>query len=76
MLLTGESLKLWENIWPLHIMIILSFPQDSNSSKPVQTKHFWSYIKFKKSHDVGIAPLKENGVDVIDSIGKPSLLSK
>ena len=53
-----------------YVADLLSFPQDSNTSKPVPTKRFWSYIKSKKSHDVGIAPLKDNGVEITDSIGK------
>ena len=56
---------------------LLSFPEESaNSSKPVPTKRFWSYIRSKKSHDVGVAPLKDKENDVTDSLGKANLLSK
>ena len=54
---------------------LLSAPEESNPSKPVPTKRFWSYIRSKKSHDVGVAPLKDNNVDVNDSLGKAHLSS-
>ena len=52
-----------------------SAPEESNPSKPVPTKRFWSYIRSKKSHDVGVAPLKDNNVYVNDSLGKAHLSS-
>ena len=43
-----------------YVSELLSFPKESaKSSKPVPTKRLWSYIRSKKSHDVGMAPLKE-----------------
>jgi len=54
---------------------LLSAPEESNPSQPVPTMRFWSYIRSKKSHDVGVAPLKDNNVDVNDSLGKAHLLS-
>ena len=59
-----------------YVADLLSFSKDYSTNKPVPTKRFWSYIKSKKSHDVGIGPLKENGVEITDSIGKANLLSQ
>ena len=58
-----------------YVSDLLSFPKDLNLNKPVPTKRFWSYIKSKKTHDVGIAPLKVDKGDVTDSLGKANLLS-
>ena len=41
-----------------YVSKMLSAPEESSPSKPVPTKRFWSCIKSKKSHDVGVAPLK------------------
>ena len=56
-----------------YVSELLSAPEESSPSKPVQTKRFWSYIKSKKSHDVGVAPLNVNNVDVNDSLGKAKI---
>ena len=58
-----------------YVSDLLSFPKDLNLNKPVPTKRFWSYIKSKKTHDVGIAPLKVDKGDVTNSLGKANLLS-
>ena len=58
-----------------YVSELLSAPEESSPSKPVPTKRFWFYIKSKKSHDVGVAPLKDNNVDVNDSFGKANILS-
>lgn len=47
---------------------MLSVPEESRSNKPVPTKRFWTYIKSKKSNDVGVAPLKDSNVDVKDNL--------
>ena len=42
-----------------YVSELLPAPEESILGKPVPTKRFWFYIKTKKSHDVGVAPLKE-----------------
>ena len=58
-----------------YVSDLLTAPEKSRSNKEVPSKCFWSYIKSKKSHDVGIPPLKDNGAHVNDNYGKANLLS-
>ena len=58
-----------------YVSDLLTAPEKSRSNKEVPSKRFWSYIKSKKTHDVGIPPLKDNGADVNDNYGKANLLS-
>ena len=52
-----------------YINIILFDSLNNNDSKP-----FWNYIKAKKQDNVGISPLKRDGVFFNDKIDKAEIL--
>ena len=59
----------------MHLLDLLSTAEESRPNKPVPTKSFWTYIKSKRSHDIGVASLNDNDVDAKDNFGKVNLLS-
>ena len=70
--------KLRKAYWD-YVEQILDF-ENAESSSPVPThntsKKFWSFIKSQRQENIGVAPLRENGILFSDTSQKAEILNK